>query len=140
MSILNKVIKLKRKEHKIKARLLFPPGSKAYILKRDGTTKPFTILAIFEAFGVSFDKFRGSTFFEFAALQDEEFTPFATSRKMRSIAQVATHIAVTTGDGDSVIYSVRTGDEWQPFYFDWTYTLYAKQESQRFGPAENADE
>lgn len=139
-NILAKAIKLKKKEFALKTKLLgLPKGSLCYILKRDGTTKPWTILAVISAWDESFSNYRTSKTFLFAASASETFTPFATSRSMNKIAAIGTHIAVVTPNGDSHVYEIKKGDEWTPYYFDWTYTFFVMSGSDDFVPASNAD-
>lgn len=138
-NILNKVIKLKKKEFKLKMRLLgLPAGSLCYILKRDGSTKPFTILAIMESWDEVFSKFRQSDTIHFAAYPDETFQPFATPRTMRKIAEIGTHMAIG-GPTEFRIYEIRNGDDWLPRFFDWTYTFFIRPVKGDFVPADNED-
>src|SRR4051812_26098560 len=124
-NLLAKAIKLKKKEFALKTRILgLPKGTICYILKRDGTTKPFTILATFTAWDEQFSNYRTSKTFLFAASAGEAFKPFASSRTMNQIASIGTHIAVVQTGGDSHVYEIRKGDEWTPYYFDWTYTFF----------------
>ena len=135
-NLLDKAIKLRKKEHKIKAKLLFPKGRTAYILKRQGGTEIFTVLAIFENYGVDFSLFRHSTYFEFAAGLNETFEPKDTARPMTEIARIATHIAVVDLNGDSVVHAVANGDEDKPHYLDFAWRFYAVQISDTFIPAD----
>lgn len=137
-NILPKVIKLKRKEFQIKTRLLgLPKGSLCYLLKTDGTTKPFTILATFDVWMEDFNKYRHSKTMQFAVSEAQEFQPFGVSRTMRHIAKICSHIALVHANGESQVYTVRNGDDWLPYYFDWTYTLFVTATADTFDPQDN---
>lgn len=137
-NLLDRAIKLKKKEHKLKHRLLHPKGQKAYILKRDGRDKVWTILAIFEYFGVEFASFRTSEYFEFAVGRNEPITVNGVTRTMSNIASIGTHIATVELDGSNAVMAIRTGDDLPPYYFDWTWRFFTKQVSDSFVPEENA--
>lgn len=139
-NLLAKAIRLKKKEFALKTRLLgLPKGSLCYILKRDGKIKPFTILAVMAFWNEDFSNYRTSKTFLFAAYADEVFRPFFTSRSMENISAIATHIAVVKPNGDTHCYAIRKGDEWTPYFFDWTYTFFAVSCSDIFVPAECED-
>lgn len=133
-NILDKAIRLKRKEFEIKTRLLYPKGIKTYILKRDGRTQKFLQLASFLAFGVFFDNYRHSETIEFAVLSTDRFKMDTTSRTMREIASIATHIAQVMPSGESVVYAIRTGDEFQPFYLDYSFKFFVVQVGDSYTP------
>lgn len=137
-NLLDKAIRLKKKEHRLKKRLLYPKGRTAYILKRDGRTKPWTILAIFENFGIEFDRFRNSDYFEFAAAIDETFSNSGTPLRMQALTAIGTHIATVDDDGSSFVHAIRDGDEDKPCYLEFTWRFYTRQVSDTFDPAINA--
>lgn len=135
--LLNKAISLTKKEFQVKTKLLYPKGIKAYILKRDGREKSFTILAVFTAFGTEFDRWRHSETIAFAVAHNETFTVGASIKTMREIAEISTHIALVETSGESIVYAIRTGDEYKPYYMDWSYKYYIRQVGDRFDPAAN---
>lgn len=138
-NILQKAIKIKKKEFKLRTRILgLPKGHKLYFLKRDGMAKPWTILAVMDYWNEDFSKWRSSKNIQVAAYPQEQFTPFATTRTMMDIASLATHIAIG-GDDQFMVYAVRNGDDWKPYFMDWTYTFFVIQISDRFVPADNID-
>lgn len=138
-NILEKRKRLAQKEHKIKTRLLGIKGAKFYILKRQGSTKKFSILATFLYADSDFDRYRHSAILKFAVTQSERFTQGDVSRTMREVSTIATHIALVKPDGESVVYEIRTGDEFEPFYFDSVFQYFVKQIGDAFDPTENAD-
>lgn len=139
-NLLEKGIRLHRKRHKIENKLLHPKGGlKAYILKRDGRTKRFTILAIFDNFGTEFDNWRHSQFIEFAVQPSESFSDGSVSRTMREVAEVADYIATVENlTGESVVYAIRTGDEYKPYWLNFTYRYFIRQVGDRFNPTTDA--
>lgn len=134
-NILDKGIKLTKKEFQIKTKLLYPKGIKAYILKRDGRTDKWTQLAIFNFFGVTFDHYRHSETIAFAVSQTERFAVGNTSRTMRETASIATHIAMVMPSEESIVYAIRTGDEFQPFYMDFSFKFFVIQVGDSYTPA-----
>lgn len=136
-NLLDKAIRLMRKKHKITHKRLHPKGQKAYILKRDGRTKPWTILAIFEVFGVDFSSFRTSEYFEFAVGRNELITVGDVSRTMSEVAGIATHIATVEPDGTNAVMAIRTADGLPPYYMEWTWTFFTKQVGDSFVPEDN---
>lgn len=136
-NLLLKRQKLARKEHQIKTKLLGLKGSKTYILKRDGRTQSFSILAIFENLDIDFDKYRTSETLSFAALPTDRFGQDQESRTMRQMASIATHIATVLVDGESVVYAINRGDEFQPIYFESVYKFFVNQVSDGFVPEDN---
>lgn len=136
-NLLDKAIRLKKKEHRLKKRLLYPKGRTAYILKRDGRLKSWTILAIFENFGIEYSNFRNSDYFEFAAALDETFSNSGTALRMQSLVAIGTHIATVDDDGSSFVHAIRNGDEDKPCYLDFTWRFYTRQVSDAFDPANN---
>jgi hypothetical protein len=136
-NFLDKAIRLMRKKHRITHKLLHPKGQKAYILKRDGRTKAWTILAIFEIFAVEFSNFRTSEYFEFAVARDELMKVGEIERTMSLVAGTATHIATVEPDGTNSVMAIRTGDGLPPYYMDWTWRFFTKQVSDTFDPEAN---
>jgi len=135
--LLDTAIRLQKKRHTITHRLLHPKGQKAYILKRDGRGKSWTILAIFEVFGVEFSNFRTSEYFEFAVARDELMKVGDVTRTMSNVAGVATHIATVEPDGTNSVMAIRTGDGMPPYYMDWTWRFFTKQVGDSFVPEDN---
>lgn len=138
-NILDKGTRLQKKQHAIRFKITGLKGAKAYLLRRDGTAKPFTILAVFDAWIMDEDNFRVSLTFRFAAGRTEAFRPFATSRTMRQIADVATDIAVVESDGSSTVYQIRKGDEWTVMFLDWEWKFYATLTKNTFVVEDNID-
>lgn len=136
-NILAKAIKLTKKEHKIKTKLLYPKGIKVYICKRDGRTQKFVTLATFDRFGVEFSAYRNSEIISFAVAEIERFIEGPNSRTMSEVSSIATHIAQVLPSGESVVYAIRKGDEFQPFYLDFTFKFFVQQTSDLFVPVEN---
>lgn len=134
--VITKAIRAIRKGHQIKTRLL-AKGTIAYILKRDGREKSFTILAQFNAYNLDIDRWRHSETIAFAVDIGEKFTVDGSTKTMRQISEIATHIAITSPDVDSVVYAIRTGDEYEPIFMDFEYKYYIKQVGDRFEPTEN---
>lgn len=133
----DKGVKIHRKKFKVLTRKLYPAGVKAYLVKRSGRTQSFTTLAIFNEFGIEFDKFRHSETIEFAVLPTDTFALGDETKSMRFLAQIADHIALVTND-ESILYTIRDGDEFQPFYLDFTWKFYIRQSQDLFNPAQNA--
>ena len=136
-NILAKRLKLAKKEHKIRTKLLGIKNSKVYIVKRDGSSQKFITLAVFDYYDMNFDNYRHSDTIAFAVAQNETFTRGETTRTMRQVAEIASHIAIVKTDGESIMFSIRDGDEFEPFYFDSTFKFYIKQISDRFDPEAN---
>lgn len=127
---------MKEREFRTKNRLLYPPESRWYLLKREGRTQSFTTLAIFENAGVDFDKLRHTETIEFPVYPEQMFTVNGVLRSMRSLAMVATHIAYVW-NLDNTVYAMRDADELPPFYMDFTYKFYVKQIGDSFVPEAN---
>lgn len=136
-NFLAKAIKLKKKEFALKTKRLYPKGIKSYILKRDGRTQSFVILAIFDNYGIMFDSYRSTEVFKFAVSDTETFTQGSATRTMREVAAIGSHIALVKPDSDSVMYEIRKGDEFDPYYLDFVWKFAVKQIGDRFNPADN---
>lgn len=136
-NLVNKRIKAAKLKHKLKCRLLGLKGAVAYILKRDGREQSFITLATFPFFEIGFSNYRTSETIEFAVLPSDTFTRSETTRTMREIAEIATHIAVVETDGNSMVNAVRTGDEYKPFFKDATWRFFVVQVGDRFVPGDN---
>lgn len=132
-----KGIKITKKKHKILTRKLYPKGIKAYIAKRDGRTQFFDTYAEFEYFGIEFDRYRNASRIEFAVSDDQRFERDSNTRTMRQVAEIATHIALVKPNGESIVYAILKGDEFQPLYLDFSFKYYCTQVSDRFVPANN---
>lgn len=136
-NILDKRIKLAGIRHKLETKILGLKGATFYMLKRVGTTQSFITLASFEYASIDFDKYRYSATISFAVRQNTEFTRGDTTRTMRRVSEIADHIAIVKPDGDSIVYWIRSGDEFEPFYFDDTFKYFVKQIGDRFIPDDN---
>lgn len=133
-NLLDKSIKLWKKKHKIEGKLLKPKGRTAYILKRSGRTNSWIIYAIFENYGVDFDRFRNRDYFEFAAPLAATYDNSGTALRMNQIAQVATHIATVDADGFSIMHGIANGDEDKPHMMQFSWRFYTYQVGDTFDP------
>lgn len=134
----DKAIKIFKKKHQIENKLLFPKGLKIYFLKIEGRTKKFTILATFDNYGAEFDRYRNSQIMAFAVGTAERFQVGAASKTMREIAEISDNIATVEPSGESVVYAIKKGDEYKPFYMDFTYKFFVHQTGNRFDPLVDA--
>lgn len=129
--ILEKAVKLTQKHnHGRQQKLLMPydsvkGDSKLYLLKRDGRTKKFIILAVIENFIMGSDGFRNRTVFELATL--ETTYGINNDESFGEAAGKATHVAITPMND---VYSIRDGDEVTIEFQDFTYKIYGFLQSQ----------
>src|SRR6476469_1179864 len=138
MYFLDKAVRLTAKQIAIENKILQPNkgvGQSAYVLKRDGRSQSFTTLAVFENFRTNFDKFRHRLTFEFALPRNTSFVQKDGSTKtMTQIAMIHTHIAIVEADGSTVLYATNDGDQYEPYYMDWTWKFYGRQIGDVFDP------
>jgi hypothetical protein len=138
VAFLDKAIKIQAKAIAIENKILHPNkgvGQAAYILKRDGRTNAFTVLAIFENFRTSFSKTRNRETFEVATARNAVFRGGdGEDRGMAKIAMIHTHIAIVEADASSIVYATNDGDQSQPYYFDWTWKFFGRQIGDTFTP------
>lgn len=134
MSLLDKAIKLKQKEFKIKGKLLMPKGRTAYLIKRSGRTQKWVIYAIFENFEPGVDRFRNANTFEFAVADKDLFKVGDNYFTMAQIAQIVTHIATVDADGFSVVHGIANGDEDKPQQMEFTWRFFTRQVGDKFDP------
>lgn len=111
-----------------------PGDARLYLLKTEGRTKPFTILAEFDAFLMFDDEgdFRNRTFFEISTTQQDFGVD--QNKTLGEILMVATHVAVTP---QNFIYSIREADEVDVVHMDFGYRVSGRLSAGKFNLADN---
>lgn len=125
--------------HKMQSKILLPytqvtGDAKLYILKRNGRTKKYDILAVVFPVGISFqdEGYRTRTVFEYSTLLEN----FGASgdKSFGEIVGIATHVALVP-NGD--IFSITQGGEVQLMQTDFGYKILGQIVGDKFVLSEN---
>lgn len=136
--LLRAMTKITNVGDRINSKLLYPFTTKSgdsvlFVLKRDGTTKKFKILAEVTNYGMEFeDEFRNRTIFTYATLREDWGED--ENKTFWQILQIATHVAqVPNGE----VFSIRDDTGLQVAHTEFSYKIFGELKGDIFVKEEN---